>query len=328
MTGYFLGIDIGGTKSHALIADDSGRALGFGQAGTGNYEIVGWDGLKRTLHTITEQALAAAGLSREQITRAGLGVAGYDWPAQREPTRQAIETLGLNAPFEFVNDTIIGLIAGASEGWGVVVSAGTSNNCRGRDRQGREGRVTGCGSWMGEYGGASELVTRGLQAVVKAWSRRGPPTRLTEAFLELTGATSAMDLLEGLTLGRYRLSAADAPVVFRVAAEHDPVAQETICWAGQELGDLARGVIRQLNFEEIEFEVVASGSLFDGSPLLMEAMAETIHTVAPRARIVRLQAPPVVGGVLLGMEQAGVQVQFVRRALIESTNELLRRRKE
>ena len=30
---YFLGIDIGGTKSHALIADEEGRAVGFGQAG-------------------------------------------------------------------------------------------------------------------------------------------------------------------------------------------------------------------------------------------------------------------------------------------------------
>lgn len=90
MTRYFLGIDIGGSKSHALIADDSGRAVGFGKGGAGNYKVVGWDGLRQTLHTITEQALASASIGRDQVSGAGLGVAGYDWPAEAEPTRHAI----------------------------------------------------------------------------------------------------------------------------------------------------------------------------------------------------------------------------------------------
>ena len=320
MTHYFLGIDIGGSKSHALIAEKNGRAVGFGKGGPGNYEVVGWDGLRETLHTITDQALASAGITKEQIAGAGLGVAGYDWPAEREPTRQAIASLGLKSPFEFVNDTIIGLIAGATEGWGVVVVAGTSNNCRGRDRQGREGRVTGCGPWLGEYGGASELVAKAVQAVALAWTQRGPATRLTEAFHGLTGATTVMDLLEGLVLGRYRLSAAAAPVVFQVAARGDEVAQEIICWAGRELGSLAIGVIRQLSFERLDFEVVTIGSLFRGSPTLTEAMEATIHAVAPGARLVHPTAPPVVGGVLLGMEQAGVETATLRQTLIESTH--------
>ena len=83
-----------------------------------------------------------------------------------------------------------------------------------------------------------------MQAVALAWTQRGPTTRLTEAFIDLTGATDVMDLLEGLALERYRLSAAAAPIVFQVAAEGDEVAQEIIHWAGHELGSLAIGVIR------------------------------------------------------------------------------------
>ena len=45
MTRYFLGVDIGATKSHALIADESGCAVGFGVAGQGNHEVIGYDGL-------------------------------------------------------------------------------------------------------------------------------------------------------------------------------------------------------------------------------------------------------------------------------------------
>jgi N-acetylglucosamine kinase-like BadF-type ATPase len=114
MTRYYLGIDIGGTKSHALIADETGRALGFGEGGPGNYEVVGWDGLRKALGTVTDRALAAACITREQVSGAGFGIAGYDWPAERQPTRQAIESLGLTAPYELVNDAIVGLVPGSA----------------------------------------------------------------------------------------------------------------------------------------------------------------------------------------------------------------------
>jgi hypothetical protein len=55
-------------------------------------------------------------------------------------------------------------------------------------------------------------------------------------------------------------------------------------------------------------------------------MRETIHAVAPGAHLVRLTAPPVVGGVLLGVEQAGEDPFAVREALIRSTQEMLEMR--
>lgn len=316
VTRYFLGIDTGATKSHALVADEAGRVLGWGAGGPGNYEIVGYQGLVETLQAITGQALHMAGISKEQLAGAGFGIAGYDWPAEREPTRQAIQALGLAAPFEFVNDTVIGLLAGATEGWGVAVVAGTSNNCRGRDRQGREGRVTGNGSHMGEYGGAHEVVERAVHVIAGAWAQRSPTTRLSQAFVELVGAKDVTDLLQGLALDYYQLSATAAPLVFQLAAAGDQVAHEIVCWAGRELGSLATGVIRQLDFESLEFEVILVGSMFSGSPVLVETLADTIHAIAPQARLVRLTAPPAIGGVLLGMKQAGIEVRHLRPRLI------------
>ena len=70
---YFLGIDIGGTKSHALIADETGRAVGFGQGGPGNHEVVGYSGLEAMLVDVTHQALAMTGIGIEQIAGAGFG---------------------------------------------------------------------------------------------------------------------------------------------------------------------------------------------------------------------------------------------------------------
>ena len=46
---HFLGIDVGSSKTHALIVDEKGRCVGFGKAGGGNHQGVGYDGLARVL---------------------------------------------------------------------------------------------------------------------------------------------------------------------------------------------------------------------------------------------------------------------------------------
>jgi N-acetylglucosamine kinase-like BadF-type ATPase len=318
MTRYFFGVDTGATKSHGLIADEFGRVVGFSHAGPGNHEVVGYDGVVLALRKLLDEAMGCAAIAREQIAGAGFGIAGYDWPSEREETLAAIGALGLNCPVEAVNDTIVGLVAGAEEGWGVALVAGTSNNCRGWDRSHTEGRVLGNGSWFGEYGGSVELVNRAVQAVAREWTRRGPPTLLTQRFVERTGAADAADLLEGLSQGSYTLDASAARLVFATAHEGDGVAREVIGWTAEELGSLAVGVIRQLNLQHEKFDVVLVGSLYDGGPLFTEPLRATILAEAPGARLVRLTAPPVVGAVLIGMQQAGLETTRVRPALLES----------
>ncbi len=323
MIRFFLGIDVGGTKSHALIADEQGIAVGFGEGGPGNWEGIGWAGTRAVLDDVVAQAVAQAGITRGDIAAAGLGVAGYDWPEDRRPHVEIIhELLRTDLPFELVNDAFIGLWAGTDAGWGVVVAAGTSCNCYGRNPAGEVGRVTGSSSF-GEYAGAIELVWWALQAVARAWSQRGPATRLADALVTQTGASSVSDLLAGLMRGRYMIRAESAPIVFAVAAEGDRVALDLVQRAGRELGELALGVSRQIGITDLPFDVVLSGSFFNGSPLIQESMARTIHAAAPQARLVRLAAPPVVGAALLGMEQVGIQASTLRKTLIASTGEFL-----
>jgi len=179
---------------------------------------------------------------------------------------------------------------------------------------------------MGEkpqYGGAGTIVFKALHAVAKAWSQRGSHTALSQAFLALTGASSVDDLLEGVALHRYPIGAEAAPMVFQVAEQGDLMARQVLSWAGEALADLACGVIRQLAFEALEFDLVLVGSVFAGGPLLLESMCMAIHQVAPQARYIRLAAPPVTGGVLLGMTAAGLDGNPRRAQLVQSTMPLL-----
>ena len=64
-------------------------------------------------------------------------------------------------------------------------------------------------------------------------------------------------------------------------------------WAGRELADLALGVIRQLEFQTLEFDLVLIGSLFKGGSLLTEPMEREIRAVAPGARSFLLPLRPL-----------------------------------
>ena len=196
-----LGIDVGSTYTKAVVIGPDGKMAGRGMIPTGF-----------KLEPAADQALSLAGVSKEHIAGAGFGIGGYDWPSQREPILAALRHLKLGAPLEIVNDAIIGLLAGAAAGWGVAIVGGTSCNCWGWDQQRRTGHMTGFGTSMAEGAGASELVGKAVQAVALEWTQRGPPTRLTQAFMELAGACSAEDLLERLTLRRFRVPPSAAPI--------------------------------------------------------------------------------------------------------------------
>jgi hypothetical protein len=71
------------------------------------------------------------------------------------------------------------------------------------------------------------------------------------------------------------------------------------------------------------FDVVMTGSMFEGGPRLIEPMRESIQALAPKARLVRLRVPPVMGAVILGMEAGGLSVTSqIRNAMNETVSNL------
>jgi N-acetylglucosamine kinase-like BadF-type ATPase len=321
---YFLGIDVGSSKTHALIVDETGACIGFGKAWAGNHQGVGYDGLENVLKESFEQAKEMAEVSATQIMGAGFGVAGYDFPSDRTQHLQAIAALGLTCPLEVVNDGVNGLLAGATRGIGVNVTAGSSNNCRGRGHDGKEGRIVGNGPTFGEYGGGIEIALKALHMVNYAWIKRIPPTALTDVLLKATGAKDKMDLMEGLSNEQYHLFPFIAVEVIQAARDGDAAAREIMQWAGEELGWLAVSVARQIGMENEEVEIVQSGSVFDAGDIITEPMRDIVLKHCPKAKIIHLNCPPVVGSVLLGMEQANFDGYAVREKIVQTAKEIVK----
>jgi len=318
----FVGVDAGGTKTHALVADESGEVLGIGRAGTGNWEGVGLDGALAALRQAVGEALSAARTSPREVTAAGYGLAGLDWPSDEARLRPLVEELGLSGPSVLVNDTFVALRAGAREPWGVVIVAGTGTTVAGRNRRGEMARTPGLGYPFDDWGSAPDLAQAALHAVARAYTGRGPATALSNRLVRLVGAADVADLLEGVSRWRYNLFPLVADVVRALMEEADGgdgAAREIVLRAGRELGGGAVVVIRRLGMEDEEFDLVLAGGLFrSASPLLLDTLRGTVQAVAPGARPVRLDVPPVVGGVLLAMDAVGWAVTpEVRRRLEE-----------
>ena len=320
---YFLGIDVGSSKTHALIVDETGQCIGFGKGRGGNHQSVGYSGFENALTESFEGALKMSGVEKARIVGAGFGVAGYDFPSDREAHLRGVALLGLSCPVEVVNDGMNGLLAGATRGIGVNVTAGSSNNARGRGKNGKEGRIVGNGPLFGEYGGAQEIVQRGLQMVNYAWIKRIPPTVLTQIYLEAMAAKDEADLMEGISNGQYHLSAQLAMKVIEAAHEGDEAAHGIVEWSGEELGWLAVSVARQIEMQDEEVEIIQSGSVFDAGDIIADPMRYIVLKHCPGAKLIRLDGPPVVGAVILGMEQVGFDGYAVRSEIIQTAKGLV-----
>lgn len=321
---YFLGIDVGSSKTHALIVDETGRSVGFGGTGGGNHQNAGYEWLTHVLQESFARAREMSGVDAADVTGAGFGVAGCDFPSDREPHLQAIASLGLSCPVQVVNDGVNGLLAGATRGIGVNVTAGSSVNCCGRGRNGKEGRIVGNGAEFGEYGGGIEITAKALQMVNYAWIKRIPPTALTKIFLEATGAKNEMNLVEGFSKEQYHLFPFIAVQVIKAAQDGDAAAREIMRWAGQELGWLTVSVARQIEMEKDEVEIIQSGSVFEAGEVIMNPMREIVIKHLPKAKLIRLDGPPVVGAVILGMEQVGFDGYAVRARMIQTAKEIVK----
>jgi N-acetylglucosamine kinase-like BadF-type ATPase len=111
--------------------------------------------------------------------------------------------------------------------------------------------------------------------------------------------------------------------ITNAARDGDTAALEVIRWSGEELGWIAIAVARQIEMENEEVEIVQSGSVFNAGELITEPMHDIIRKHVPKAKMIRLDGPPVVGPLMLGMQMAGMDPYPLRARLIDTAKRLI-----
>jgi N-acetylglucosamine kinase-like BadF-type ATPase len=68
-----LGVDGGGSKTHAVIVDDQGQLLGFATNGPSNWETAGLRGAQDAIREAAERALSFGGRRFDELRSASTG---------------------------------------------------------------------------------------------------------------------------------------------------------------------------------------------------------------------------------------------------------------
>jgi N-acetylglucosamine kinase-like BadF-type ATPase len=318
-----LGVDGGGSKTHALVADERGEVLGFASSGRSNWEDTGLEAAGAALAEAIGGALAAAQVPPGALAASAFGLAGLDWDPDRPMLGALLDPLGLAGPRRLENDSFIALRAGASRPFGVVVIAGTGHVAAGRDPAGRTVRTLGLGPMYGDFGSATDVAEEAVRAVADAYTGRGPATSLSRLLPPLAGCASAEQLLQRLSRGLVPLPEA-APLVLQEAEAGDPACRQIVLHAGASLGESAAVVARRLGLGGQRFELVLAGGLFRSRNRLLEgALVDTMARQAPQAVPVHLTCGPVVGAALDALDLAGLPTDpGVRDRLVASSEGL------
>ena len=302
---YVLGIDQGGSKTHAAVADETGRILGAGRGPGACHSVHGMEAAMAGVAEAGRAACEAAGVPLGQIGAVAAGMSGVDWPDEAEKLQRALAgTLDLPPEtIRVVNDCIVALRAATSSPAGCILCAGSGLNCGVRD--GRGGQYTfGYYIPAADQGGMA-LGQRVLQAVYDAESGVGPATALTAAVLELAGCASADELLRRQVEGRLesRLVLQLPRVAEEAALAGDEASIALLRRFGRDAARYAVAGLRRLHLEGEAVEVVLSGGVFKcRAPALRDAVREEIRKAAPRAVVVDSPWEPVVGAVLLALD--------------------------
>lgn len=312
MTDFFLGVDAGGTKTHAALVDDQGHILGIGRESTGNWEIVGMPEAGRALQSAVDQALIGAGVSATNCGSATFAVAGIDWDSDRRALSSLVGSFGLGGQSVVMNDAMAALYAGTPDGVGVASVAGTGGKTVARD--GKHERES-LGMALGEGGGAGQIVAEGMRVLAEYFHGQRPPTALAPLVLATLDQPDLTTLFQAVARDGLQLPESMAPGIFRLAEAGDEACAEVVRLVAEQHARDVIGIVKGLDFSSGPIPLVRAGGLHTaGSELFDHAFNDVLDRANLQVTPSVLRVVPVVGAVLHAALRAGAPLTGASRA--------------
>lgn len=297
---YYCGWDGGGTKTEVLCVSESGLTIGNECFGPMNINGAGKERVGQSIRDcMAFMASLPGGL--ESCAALAIGTAGVSNKEVSGFLTEVIRSCGYHGPLILKGDQDIAL-AGAVEGAGAVLVAGTGSVCCGKDADGYSVRSGGCGYLIDDEGGGYAIGRDILATVVRAMDNRLPPTVLTELLKEEMGFETNRDIVTWLyapTTGKKEVAAL-SPLMTKAMAMGDEAAINIALKASRELVELVKGVWRTLQLTEGELAYV--GSILLKCDLINREVTRLCEESCPGLKVIKAHGTPAQGAVKLAMK--------------------------
>lgn len=304
-----MGIDGGGTRTRACLADACGRVVGRGAAGLANVHHAGAGVALGNLRSAIGAALAEGGALARDVGAVFAGMAGVTHEASREAFRGMLHECGLGkAAIDIDHDIRIALAGGLAGRPGIALIVGTGSSCYGRTADGRSWQTGGWGAVLADEGSGYFLGREAMVAAVRMADGREGETPLRAAVFEWLGIGSVPEILRRIHeegLSRTEI-AAFAPGVSGLAAAGDPVARSILQRGASFLAEMVAANHANLTTGDGP-DVVITGGLGTNDAGYRAMIEAEIGGRLPGARVRRPILSPVAGAVLLALGMMGLR---------------------
>jgi glucosamine kinase len=286
MTFIVIGIDGGGSKTHAIVADEQGRTIAE-TVGPGSAVKPGHaEASANVIAEVVRDALASCEMTHVLPRAICVGVAGAGREAQREELWQALVNREIATEIVIHSDFSIALDDAFGDGPGILLISGTGSVAFGRSPTGTTARCGGWGPVCGDEGSGAWIGRRALSVVTASSDGREPETGLTGAILTAAQLNETSDLVQWASSATPATLATLAPVVLSVAESGDLRANALVTLAVEELVLHIRALARQLfGDERAAVGVALSGGMLQRGSTLRKRLEHRLKSAVPGAQV-------------------------------------------
>jgi glucosamine kinase len=286
MTYIVIGIDGGGSKTHAMVADEQGRTIAE-TVGPGSAVRPGRaEHSANVIAEVVRDALASCEMTHVTPRVLSIGVAGAGRETERNELWQALVSRDLAAELVIHSDFSIALDDAFADGPGVLLISGTGSVAFGRGPTGTTSRCGGWGPVCGDEGSGAWIGRRALSVVTAAADGREPETALTGAILTAAQINETSDLIGWAANAAPAQLASLAPVVLSVADAGDLRANAIVSLAVEELVLHVRALARQLfGDERAALPIALSGGMLSRGTTLRKRLEHRLKSAVPGGQL-------------------------------------------
>lgn len=323
---YVLGVDGGGTKTAACIAELEvnsrkprvGSILGRGFGGPGNPLSAGFavacDNICAAIDLAKEQAKMDGTLDMAAIESACICLAGAGRPEEQQRVREAMIMRGVANTILVTEDVQpiqwaaefesreASSLEDRDDHWErcITLIAGTGSIARGVQPNSHPVRAGGWGYLLGDEGSGFDIGLTALKDLCRTTDQGRPLTPLHVALLEVLSIEKARDLVGAVhqSVKPQQTIASLASTVLSFA-DSDPLVETIVHRVTHAWAELVACVHHQLGLHEKPFTLAIAGGIAVHRPFLAEHLLEILEARSMKPSLYRVVQHPVLGALTM-----------------------------
>lgn len=308
---YFLGIDGGGTKTEALICNESGCIVGRGISGPSNPLFIS----KQAAFDNIRKAIESAVKCYDGDMR--LDSAAVCIPGIKRYRDEVQSQLISDCRKVYIDADELNAFYGAlAKPYGIVVVAGTGSFAMGINKKGEKANLGGWGPLIGDEGSGYHIGISCLQSVVREYEGAGMKTSLTPKIKKHLCLKDIPELRKVIYTSEFdRKTIGDlSRIVHESALEGDTAAIEIITEAAGHLAELVNRTVKRLGMHDSEYDVVLTGGVRKFGDLILKPFSELISKSNANLNVAAPKLVPAAGALMIAMKETGIDL-FSREVL-------------